>query len=421
MSKIFKLLALAITLTCGAATTCAQQVFVAYLSGRQVAVVPTTSNGRGFATAKLNAAETQLTVSLTYTGLINVATEAHIHEGAIHLNGVVRFSFSSASGTSGTLTQTFNITPAQVQELRSGLLHIDVHTVAFNGGEIRGQFKVADKRTDYDGDSRADIAVWRNSTGFYYIRNSLGGQRWQQWGQPGDTPVPADYDGDGRTDLAVFRSGAWYILESFNNTFRAQPFGQAGGDVPLPADYDGDAKADLAVYRAASGIWYILNSSTGTATGEQFGINTDMPVPGDYDRDGNVDLAVFRPSENIWYIKRSSTGTLFAQQFGASGDQLVPQDYDADGGTDIAIFRPAGGGWYILRSSDNTIMGVQFGASGDIAIPRDYGGDAKADFSVFRPRSPPGTDSYRYILHNIPNGLDIIYQWGISGDLVSNL
>lgn len=49
-------------------------------------------------------------------------------------------------------------------------------------------------QNDYDGDGKTDIAVWRNSNGTYYIRNSTtGNMSVFQWGSPSDFPI-AGYD-----------------------------------------------------------------------------------------------------------------------------------------------------------------------------------------------------------------------------------
>ena len=49
-------------------------------------------------------------------------------------------------------------------------------------------------------------------------------------------------------------------------------------DVPVPGDYDGDGKADVAVFRPSTGIWYIVNSSTGAAAFYQWGLTGDIPI-----------------------------------------------------------------------------------------------------------------------------------------------
>ena len=89
---------------------------------------------------------------------------------------------------------------------------------------------------DYDGDGTTDIAVWRPSTGRWWIKGSSAG--WMVgtvWGEPGDKPVPADYDGDGKMDIAVWRpsNGTWYIVQSANASIRIEQFGEEG-DIPLP-------------------------------------------------------------------------------------------------------------------------------------------------------------------------------------------
>lgn len=221
---------------------------------------------------------------------------------------------------------------------------------------------------DYDGDGFADIAVYRAGT-WYISQSSNGGLRTVQFGLPDDKPVQDDYDGDGKTDIAVWRpsTGEWYRLNSGNGQFIGVQFGQTG-DIPVNGDYDGDGRSDTAVYRPANGAWYRLNSSNGAFQAAQFGIAEDKPVVGDYDADGIFDLAVFRPSSGIWYLQKSTEG-FSSTQFGSSSDLPVPADYDGDQITDIAVFRPSEGNWYVLRSSDNVVSGTRFGATGDKPIP----------------------------------------------------
>jgi hypothetical protein len=50
------------------------------------------------------------------------------------------------------------------------------------------------------------------------------------WGTSGDIPVPGDYDGNRTTDVAVFRpsTGTWFVLGSLTTNFGTT------GDQPLP-------------------------------------------------------------------------------------------------------------------------------------------------------------------------------------------
>jgi uncharacterized delta-60 repeat protein len=137
----------------------------------------------------------------------------------------------------------------------------------------------------------------------------------------------SDFDGDAFTDSAVYRpsTGNWFIFNSAINTVTIDTFG-ANGDIPIDGDFDGDGKCDVSIYRPSVGEWYFKRSSDNTVTGATFGGAGDRPIPGDYDKDGKTDIAFFRPSNRNWFVLRSSTNfsTLFAYPFGQAGDIPIP-------------------------------------------------------------------------------------------------
>lgn len=139
MKKLLIRLAVAVALTTCAAF--AQSTFEAFLSGLGE-TPPNASPASGLGTLTLNAAQTQITVDLSWSGLTAPATASHIHgPGGAGTNAAVIFPFSGVpAATSGAIPeQTFAINATQVGYLFSGYLYMNVHTSTFPGGEIRGQ------------------------------------------------------------------------------------------------------------------------------------------------------------------------------------------------------------------------------------------------------------------------------------------
>jgi hypothetical protein len=283
---------------------------------------------------------------------------------------------------------------------------------------------------DFDGDSKADVVVFRPSDGGWWVWSSLYnvGYRLAGWGAPGDIPLAGDLDSDGQPDLIAYRpsTGYWFVLYSSNGystaLSRSFQWGTAG-DIPLLADFDGDGRPDLTIYRPSTGYWFVWFSSTGFVPGGwtsfPWGAAGDQPLAGDFDGDGKADLAVFRPSTGQWFVAFSSFSysPSLLRAWGAAGDQPIVGDFDGDGKTDLTVFRPSTGVWFIWFSSGGYVSGnwgsFSWGQPGDQPAVNDYDGDGRTDIAVWR----PSTGEW-FILTSSTGFTSSLYRpWGAVGDI----
>src|SRR2546426_1373691 len=134
-------------------------LFVASLNGAQE-VPPTNSNGAGTATVLLSPDEKTARVSLNFNGLSSSETAAHIHgPAAPGVSAPILFPLPDGHLSDVLIT----LTPPDVQNLKDGLLYINVHSSNFTNGEIRGQFQ-----------SSASASSFQFSSASYLVPENAG-------------------------------------------------------------------------------------------------------------------------------------------------------------------------------------------------------------------------------------------------------
>jgi len=173
----------------------------------------------------------------------------------------------------------------------------------------------------YDNLNRLIRAAYPYGTSISYTYDPAGNRKSQRAVLLG---VPCDFDNDRKADIGVYRAstGNWYIYPSGGGAPYGLQWGGDASDKPAPGDYDGDGKADLAYYRGNTGEWYIVPSGGGAPYTQTWGMAGDKPVPSDYDGDGKSGLAVYRPSDGGWYISPSGGETPYGVGWGGDPSDI---------------------------------------------------------------------------------------------------
>ena len=287
----------------------------------------------------------------------------------------------------------------------------------------------ASNGADFDGDGRADHAVYRSTSGQWFVRNSTtAAASVVTWGEARagtshEVPVTGDYDGDGKADHALYRpdTAQWFVRQSADQTASVMVWGRAGaGDLAVPGDYDGDGRTDRAVYRPSTAQWFIYLSSTGkVADVVTWGLANagDVPVPGDYDGDGTADLTVFRPSSAQWFIRKSTDGlaqvTTWGTAVGSGSAHDIPlaADFDADGKTDLTVYKPSTAQWFVLKSATSSVQVNNWGIAGSTDLPMvgDYDADGITELAVYRPSTA------QWFIKQSGDAVITVTTWGIGG------
>jgi hypothetical protein len=110
--------------------------FSARLSPVPVAAASPNITGVGLVTATRSG--TKLTITGTFEGLASPATFAKLHRAPKGIRGPAVFDLTVASDTSGKISATLDLTPAQVEDLARERFYVQLHSEKAPDGNLWG-------------------------------------------------------------------------------------------------------------------------------------------------------------------------------------------------------------------------------------------------------------------------------------------
>jgi len=135
-----------VALLMNSATEATQRTLVADLRGAQE-VPPVVTNAYGAGRFVVDTGAKTVTYHISFHGLSSAETAAHIHGAA---GPGVNTGIKHNLGVGNPKVGVWNYDPADEADILAGLMYVNIHTVNFPGGEIRGQ--IADFAMYMDGE-----------------------------------------------------------------------------------------------------------------------------------------------------------------------------------------------------------------------------------------------------------------------------
>jgi len=193
------------------------------------------------------------------------------------------------------------------------------------------------------------------ATGLWHLRTNTGNTVSFYYGNPLDIPYSGDWDNNGITTLGLYRQSTGFLFLRNSNTqgiadidiYYGDP-----GDIPIAGDWDGDGDETVGIFRSSEATVYLRNSNT-QGVGDlsfMFGEAGDVPIAGDWNNDGRDTVALWRPSTKQVFFDYGLDGVadfVFDYLGAEPTDRIVAGDWNGDGIDTVGIYRPGDAKFYL--------------------------------------------------------------------------